>query len=423
MCARRRRHHSRRHGRDHSDHDCGGWTAVTDNTYAGKLITVTAPSNDVSYSSGRITINNSGSGSGNITSITVGPSGGPFVEVLNNSLSNFGSNSTTNRRNAASAVEARIDSYLNTNPWEYTARDRNQSGCPSTSGILCVDAPLSAGSAPNGYVINVTTVGGVSVSTNAFSGGQSYSVPTTVTNIGAGTAASSSFQRVDIMPSTTTYPKATTRVDCGTTPGVCTYAEEMTNFANWYAYYRTRMQTMKSATGQSFLSLNNEYRLGFTTINNTNFRAPVDRAGWPSTRWSPRRSRTGIPSSMRKIRAAARRCASPSTAWGNSTKAPSPARRIRSSIPASRTSPSSPRTVTGTGGTNSSIGDQDNVESTTRFCNRENGCYDGNLGGGAAQSLADVALYYYYRDLRTSNCNSGVSGADVCTDNVPHLHQ
>jgi type IV pilus assembly protein PilY1 len=397
----------------------GGWTAVTDNTYAGKLITVTAPSNDVSYSSGRITINNSGSGSGNITSITVGPSGGPFVEVLNNSLSNFGSNSTTNRRNAASAVEARIDSYLNTNPWEYTARDRNQSGCPSTSGILCVDAPLSAGSAPNGYVINVTTVGGVSVSTNAFSGGQSYSVPTTVTNIGAGTAASSSFQRVDIMPSTTTYPKATTRVDCGTTPGVCTYAEEMTNFANWYAYYRTRMQTMKSAAGQSFLSLNNEYRLGFTTINNTNFSGtsgsrwlaldalePTQKQNWYSKLYAQN------PSGSTPLRLALDRMGQ--LYEGTLSGAPNP---IEYSCQQNFTI----LTTDGywNGGTNSSIGDQDNVESTTRFCNRENGCYDGNLGGGAAQSLADVALYYYYRDLRTSNCNSGVSGADVCTDNVP----
>jgi type IV pilus assembly protein PilY1 len=27
----------------------------------------------------------------------------------------------------------------------------------------------------------------------------------------------------------------------------CTYAEEMTNYANWYAYYSTRMQAMKTA--------------------------------------------------------------------------------------------------------------------------------------------------------------------------------
>ena len=40
------------------------------------------------------------------------------------------------------------------------------------------------------------------------------------------------------------------RIDC--VGSVCTYAEEMTNFANWYAYYRTRMQMMKSASGRAF---------------------------------------------------------------------------------------------------------------------------------------------------------------------------
>ncbi|HZV61155.1 MAG TPA: hypothetical protein VFF75_01940, partial [Methylophilaceae bacterium] len=53
------------------------------------------------------------------------------------------------------------------------------------------------------------------------------------------------FVRTDIVASVNSYPKAATRVDCA--GATCTYAEEMTNFANWWTYYRTRMQGMKTA--------------------------------------------------------------------------------------------------------------------------------------------------------------------------------
>jgi type IV pilus assembly protein PilY1 len=77
-----------------------------------------------------------------------------------------------------------------------------------------------------------------------------------------------------IQPGTNSYPypgtpaKSASRTDCaGTT---CTYNEEMTNYANWYAYYRTRMQATKTAISQAFNVLDNGYRLGYMTINNNN---------------------------------------------------------------------------------------------------------------------------------------------------------
>jgi len=75
-----------------------------------------------------------------------------------------------------------------------------------------------------------------------------------------------SFTRTSIKPATTTYPKATGRVDCAALT-TCTYAEEMTNFANWFTYYRTRMQMMKSAAGRAFVPIDDTYRVGFITIN------------------------------------------------------------------------------------------------------------------------------------------------------------
>ncbi|GAO37782.1 type IV fimbrial biogenesis protein PilY1 [Sulfuricella sp. T08] len=74
------------------------------------------------------------------------------------------------------------------------------------------------------------------------------------------------FTRTDIVSSNNSYPKASTRTDCtGTT---CTYNEEMTNFANWYAYYHTRMQMMKTSTSHAFNTLTNNYRVGYMSINN-----------------------------------------------------------------------------------------------------------------------------------------------------------
>jgi len=45
--------------------------------------------------------------------------------------------------------------------------------------------------------------------------------------------------------------------------------DERQNFANWYTYYRDRMHTMKSAAGLAFKDINNNYRVGFSTIGYT----------------------------------------------------------------------------------------------------------------------------------------------------------
>jgi len=42
---------------------------------------------------------------------------------------------------------------------------------------------------------------------------------------------------------------------------------EQQRYANWYAYYRTRILMMRSAAGRAMFSLDNRYRVGFTTIN------------------------------------------------------------------------------------------------------------------------------------------------------------
>ncbi|KQV61628.1 MULTISPECIES: pilus assembly protein [unclassified Duganella] len=87
------------------------------------------------------------------------------------------------------------------------------------------------------------------------------------------------WSRVDIKPGTVFPTKASGRSDCA--GATCTYAEEMSNFANWFAWYRTRTQMTKSAIGQAFKDVRGtpvstdpddsaylHARIGLTTINN-----------------------------------------------------------------------------------------------------------------------------------------------------------
>jgi type IV pilus assembly protein PilY1 len=61
-----------------------------------------------------------------------------------------------------------------------------------------------------------------------------------------------------------TFSKASGRSDC--TGTVCSYEEEMTNFANWFSYYRSRGQMAKTAVGRAFASIGAQFRVGLVTI-------------------------------------------------------------------------------------------------------------------------------------------------------------
>lgn len=85
--------------------------------------------------------------------------------------------------------------------------------------------------------------------------------------------------RHTITSSITSYPKSSARTDCTTNVNSCTYTEEMTNYANWWAYYRTRMQMMKTAASLAFAGLDSaediandvsRFRVGYLSINNNN---------------------------------------------------------------------------------------------------------------------------------------------------------
>ena len=89
--------------------------------------------------------------------------------------------------------------------------------------------------------------------------------PATYKYVRYGTGAASfdplAFTRVDIKPSGFLVNGA-----AAANPSGRTYAQEMANFANWYAFYRTRILAMKAASGIAFSALDQGSRVGFHTL-------------------------------------------------------------------------------------------------------------------------------------------------------------
>lgn len=79
-----------------------------------------------------------------------------------------------------------------------------------------------------------------------------------------------SYQRVEIRATTPTYVGhgRGSRTDCALAAvATCTYAEEIQNFANWYTYYRSRMLAAQAGIGAAFVTQSEAMRVGFGSIN------------------------------------------------------------------------------------------------------------------------------------------------------------
>ena len=316
------------------------------------------------------------------------------------------------------------------------------SAVKTSNNSVEIRAPLSAGSSPNGLTISVTgtSVSGFGAAPLA-GGAEGPTIPTTVTTMSGGADAFTGtrtvrigvgkFSRTDITPAVNTYPKAATRSDCLST--TCSYEEEMTNFANWYTYYRSRMKMMKTAAGRAFVSIDDTYRVGFITINPGN---PVSASkylkvadfttgatGHKQAWYSKLYSQTA--GNYTPLREALSR-----VGWMFAGKLNT---GLTSGIPTAddpMTASCQPNfAILSTDGywnkeggqdlTGAAMGNQDNVNSG--YSTRASGAFDGNLlpstgasetTAGGAGTLADVAMYYYKTDLRTGT-------SPFATNNVP----
>lgn len=75
------------------------------------------------------------------------------------------------------------------------------------------------------------------------------------------------YTEVQIISTTPSYTGdgRASRTDC--TAGTCTYAQEIQNFANWYTYYRSRILLARAGVGKAFAVQGNNMRVGFAAIN------------------------------------------------------------------------------------------------------------------------------------------------------------
>lgn len=80
----------------------------------------------------------------------------------------------------------------------------------------------------------------------------------------------SSYTRVEIRNTTPLYTDhgRENRTDCSDVlGGVCTYAEEIQNFANWYSYHRNRIFASRAGIGRAFAAQGEGVRVGYGAIN------------------------------------------------------------------------------------------------------------------------------------------------------------
>ncbi len=335
--------------------------------------------------------------------------------------------SPSSNSDAATRIAAEINS-CNSSP-DYTATvDANDNTKVNITAV-------NVGTASNGAITtSKTNINTAEVDLTGGTDATIVTMPVTTANLSGGASGANTFSRVDIVPTTTSYPYYSGRSCASATS--CTYDEEMTNFANWYAYYHTRMQMMKSAVGIAFQPIDDKYNVGYFTINgnvtgdNVNIQLFNDAQKniWYTQLYKAK------PNSTTPLREA---LAKAGKIYGG--KKPSGfTDPILFSCQQNFTILSTDGYWNGNAGTRmdgTAIGNVDNKTDPAIGFDQRNPIpfYDGGSATSASDTLADVAYYYYNYDLRNSTAatpastrppfkvnfgNSFNGTLDVSTDNV-----
>ncbi|MGA7983894.1 MAG: PilC/PilY family type IV pilus protein [Burkholderiales bacterium] len=362
---------------------------------------VSTPGTPVTPATGTLTITNINKSWANFSSIQVGG-----TQILGATVSP----GTTNKTTMATAVMNQINSYTPTSGYSAT----------SSGSTVTIYAPSGTGAELNGASITENdsqvsvsisnmaggiTPGVINTSATNFTGGQNTAT--------AGRSQVGTFTRTSIV-SGQNYPLYAGRTDCGkVTAGVCSYSEEMTNFANWYAYYRTRNTMTKTTIGRAFVGITSAFRVGMVTLNpgstvSSSKYLNVDDftsgAGNQKDQWYTHiysvDNGGGTPT-----REALSRVGQYFAGLG-STGTPRLAKGMDGSpieyacqanytvlVTDGYWNGSAGETLSG-----GSIGNQD--DSDGGYHTRAIGAFDGKVSG-ASNTLADTAMYYYQTDLRT----------------------
>ncbi len=241
----------------------------------------------------------------------------------------------------------------------------------------------------------------------------SGTLTSTISSFGAGSNVPGVLNFTPILSSVDSYPlpgsssKASTRTDCAAS--ICTYAEEMTNYANWWAYYHTRMQMMKTAVSLAFKDVGDDFRVGFMTINTTSGKSldfgtfnTAQKAAWYSKLFS---TPTGSGTPLRYALSRAGRIYANKEDVGGVFSDP-----MQYECQQNFSLLTSDGFWNGSGGyklDGSAMTNQDGGDTPRPY-------FEGPTA--SSDSLADAAKYYYDTDLRDpslSNC-TGALGTSVC---------
>lgn len=242
------------------------------------------------------------------------------------------------------------------------------------AGSVCI---VDSGASADGAAVTLGTYNGATLSTTAAAG---Y------------TASLNPFQRTDIVSTRASYPKGSARTDCAAS--ACTYAEEMTNFANWHAYYQTRLQMMKTSVGLAFAPLGGNFRVGYFKLSNAGAVGAVDlkpadfsgtaRSTWYTTLYNT--STTGSTPMRPAMDSVGKMYAnlSPYNYAAGSEVVQYPCQQNFTIV-----------TTDGywNGGSAASVSNNDNTDNPARFCTAARGCVD--TRAQSSPSISDVALYWY----------------------------
>lgn len=253
---------------------------------------------------------------------------------------------------------------------------------------------VDSGSSSNGAVPSANSLsnaGGMTFVASNGSGVDAMATPSVALSAGAG--APSSFTRVNIV-SGQTYPKSADRSDCVSTAGVCTYSEEMTNFANWYAYYKTRLQMMKTSVGIAFSPITSNYKVGYVKLSNAGSGYAIDlkpaefsstaRASWYSTLYATTTTgSTPIRTAMDNV----------GRMFGNLTPYNYGSGQEVVQYPCQQNFMILTTDGYWNGSSTANVVNNDNVENPARFCSVARGCVD--TRAQTQPSISDVALHWY----------------------------
>lgn len=375
----------------------GPCSVLPDASRAGWPLTVAAPSTVVSTAQAATAlISVSGTASSNkvpvLSGITLGGVAmlaGPLTLGSSNSAATIAS-----KIRAAIGTRGAVTAYL---------------GGSTTLSTLCRNAPVTTvclvntaanaagqavamGSLSNNVGAGGSNRGGSVVFTTAKSTAaspeQNDAIPTSSTPLGAGAAV---FVRTDIVPGRTSYPKDAGRTDCAAS--ICSYDEEMTNFANWYAYYKTRNQMMKSAVGQAFQPITANYNVGLVSLSSAAAGGAMMRpdrfVGTHRSDWYTQLyEMTG--SNSTPIRQALH---SIGRMYANQAPYVADAGAEVVQYPCQQNFTFVTTDGYWNGAAAANVTSNDNIEDPSRFCSRAKGCVDAS--SQSDNSLADVALYWY----------------------------